>query len=60
MKLDGLGTFFPTMESKGAESPVGYNIRDYLKGVHIRFDVRPLECFGKKGRPICSDGTFVA
>ena len=37
VKLDGLGTFYPTMESKGAESPVGYNIRDYLKGVHIRF-----------------------
>ena len=30
------------------------------KGVHLRFDVRPIECFGKKGRPISSDGTFVA
>ena len=37
VKLDGLGTFYPTMESKGAESPVGYNVRDYLKGLHIRF-----------------------
>ena len=37
VKLDGLGTFYPSFESKGAESPVGYNIRDYLKGVHIRF-----------------------
>ena len=37
VKLDGLGTFYPTLESKGAESPVGYNVMDYLKGVHIRF-----------------------
>ena len=37
VKLDGLGTFYPTLEAKGAESPVGYNIADYLKGVHMRF-----------------------
>ena len=37
VKLDGLGTFHATLESKGAESPVGYNINDYVKGVHIRF-----------------------
>ena len=37
IKLDGLGTFYPTLEAKGAESPVGYNITDYLRGVHIRF-----------------------
>ena len=37
VKLDGLGTFYPTLEAKGAESPVGYNIRDYVKGVHVRF-----------------------
>lgn len=37
VKLDGLGTFYPSLEAKGAESPVGYNIDDYLKGVHLRF-----------------------
>ena len=37
VKLDGLGTFHMELESKGAESPVGYNINDYLKGAHIRF-----------------------
>ena len=37
VKLDGLGTFYPTLEAEGAESPVGYNIAEYLKGVHIRF-----------------------
>ena len=37
VKLDGLGTFYPTLEAKGAETPVGYNIEEYLKGVHVRF-----------------------
>lgn len=37
VKLDGLGKFYPSFEAKGAESPVGYNIDDYLKGVHVRF-----------------------
>ena len=37
VKLDGLGTFYPTLEAKGAESPVGYDANDYVKGVHIRF-----------------------
>ena len=37
VKLQGLGTFYPTLEAKGAETPVGYNIEEYLKGVHVRF-----------------------
>ena len=37
VKLDGLGTFYPTLEASGAQSPVGYNIDEYLQGVHIRF-----------------------
>ena len=37
VKLDGLGTFYPTLEAKGAETPIGYNINEYLKGVHVRF-----------------------
>mgnify|MGYP002623588778 CR=1 FL=1 len=37
VKLDGLGTFYPSLEAKGAESPVNYNIGEYLKGVHLRF-----------------------
>ena len=37
VKLDGLGTFYPTFEAKGAETPVGYDISEYLKGIHIRF-----------------------
>ena len=37
VKLDGLGTFYPTLEAKGAESPVGYDVNAHVKGVHIRF-----------------------
>jgi len=37
VKLDGLGTFYPTLEAKGAEDPVGYDINEYVKGLHIRF-----------------------
>jgi len=37
VKIDGLGTFYPTLEATGAENPVGYNINEFLKGVHVRF-----------------------
>ena len=37
VKLDGLGTFYPTLETTGADTPEGYTIGDHLKGVHIRF-----------------------
>ena len=44
----------------GRPGKILFALDELPKGVHIRFDVRPIECFGKKGRPICSDGTFVA
>jgi predicted histone-like DNA-binding protein len=37
VKLDGLGIFHPTLESKGAETPINYDINANLQGVHIRF-----------------------
>lgn len=37
VKLEGLGTFYATLETSGADSPVGYSIDEHLKGVHIRF-----------------------
>ncbi len=37
-----------------------FALAELPKGVHLRFDVRPVECFGKKGRAIRSDGAFVA
>lgn len=41
VKLDGLGTFFPTAESDpekgGVSSLEGYNPSETVKGIHIRF-----------------------
>ena len=37
-----------------------FALAELPKGVHLRFDVTPIECFGKKGRPIRSDSAFVA
>ena len=37
VKIDGLGTFYPTFEATGAENAVNYNINEHLQGVHIRF-----------------------
>ena len=37
VKLNGLGTFYPTIEAKGANTPVDYSLAENFKGVHIRF-----------------------
>ena len=37
VKLNGLGTFYPTLEADGADSPVEYNLTNCLRGVHLRF-----------------------
>ena len=37
VKLDGLGTFYPTFECEGAETPETFSIAEHLKGIHIRF-----------------------
>ena len=37
VKIDGLGTFYPTFEASGADNAVGYNIEEHLEGIHIRF-----------------------
>ena len=34
---DCQGTFYPALETKGADTPVSYNIHEYLRGVHLRF-----------------------
>ena len=43
----------------GRPGACAFALADLPKGVHLRFDVRPIECFGKKGQPIHSDGAFV-
>ena len=37
VKLDGLGQFYPSLETTGADSPTKFNIQENVKGVHIRF-----------------------
>ena len=37
VKIDGIGTFYPTIEAKGAESPIKYNIKECIEGIHVRF-----------------------
>ena len=37
VKWDGLGTFRPTVESKGKAVPTDYDVNTDVKGIHIRF-----------------------
>lgn len=37
VKWDGLGTFRPTVESKGKANPFDYDINTDVKGIHVRF-----------------------
>ena len=37
VKLDGLGQFYPSLETTGADTPTKFSIQENVKGVHIRF-----------------------
>ena len=37
VKLDGLGQFYPSLESTGSETPGQFSIQENVKGVHMRF-----------------------
>ena len=37
VKLDGLGTFYPTFECKGAAKPEDFTVQENILGIHIRF-----------------------
>ncbi len=52
--------FFLPASKAGKPGACVFALAELPKGVHLCFDVTPIECFGKKGRPIRSDGTFVA
>ena len=52
--------FFLPASKAGQSGTCVFALAELPKGVHLRFDVTPIECFGKKGRPIRSDGAFVA
>ena len=36
VKLDGLGTFYPGLESKGVADPTKFSAQKHIKGIHIR------------------------
>jgi predicted histone-like DNA-binding protein len=37
VKIDGLGTFYCTIEGKGAPTEEDFNVATHVKGLHIRF-----------------------
>ena len=39
VKLDGLGTFYPGLESRGVDDPTKFAPAKHIKGIHIR--IRP-------------------
>jgi len=49
VKLDGLGTFYPSLESTGANTPESFSPVTNIRGVHMRF--RPE---GAKGEELTS------
>ena len=51
VKLEGLGTFYPTIENKkgGAESVAAYDVNSNIVGVHLRFQPE-----GAKGEELTS------
>ncbi len=36
VKLDGLGTFYPGLESKGVTDPTKFSVQKHIQGIHIR------------------------
>lgn len=36
VKLDGLGTFYPGLESRGVADPTKFSAQKHIKGIHIR------------------------
>ena len=37
IQLEGIGTFYPMLESAGADKPENYSVAEHVKGVHVRF-----------------------
>lgn len=37
VQLEGIGTFYPMLESAGADKPENYSVAEHVKGVHVRF-----------------------
>lgn len=45
VKIDGLGTFFPTLENKkgGVEKAADFNVGEHIEGIHVRFQPEGVE-----------------
>ena len=54
VKIDGLGTFYTTIESEGAVSKDKYSVATDVKALHIRFNISSRE-FLKKAEFISVD-----
>ena len=52
--------FHLSASKAGKRGECVFALAELPRGVHLRFDVRPIECFGKKGRAISSDAAFMA
>jgi hypothetical protein len=52
--------FYLPQSKAGKAGSCVFALAELPKGVHIRFDVTPIECFGRKGRTIRSGSTFMA
>ena len=37
VQLEGIGTFYPMLESAGADKIENYSVAEHVKGVHVRF-----------------------
>ena len=50
--------FYYPLAKAGMAGSCIFALAELPKDVHLRFDVTPIECFGKKGAPIRSDARF--
>ena len=62
VKLDGLGTFYPTIENKllGSYTVEGYSPQEHIKGVHLRFRPEGSQGEDLTSRALKGDCTFEA
>ena len=52
--------FYLPASKAGKPGSCVFALSELPKGVHLRFDVTPMECFGKRGKPIRSAAAFMA
>ena len=58
VKLDGLGTFYPSIESKGSNTPEGFTPQEHIQGVHMRFQPEGIKGEELTSRKLMEDCVF--